>query len=161
VRTYEGRRTEFGCVVTVDGQPLDPRLDLVSHCPQGFEWGYARGTGSAQLALAIVVDHCHHVVADLYRHPGGGMSVDGLPLTRRAALQAVEDTAVKGHLMFKAMVTSRLPLDHWIMTAADVSKVLCRIGEATIGEGGRPTTAHGVLAVMAEGTAPPSSEEPS
>lgn len=35
--------------------PLDPRLDLISHSPNGFELGYA-GSGPAQLALAILAD---------------------------------------------------------------------------------------------------------
>lgn len=40
-------------VVSVAGRPLDPRLDLWNHSPDGFEWGYA-GSGPAQLALAIL-----------------------------------------------------------------------------------------------------------
>lgn len=32
--------------------PLDPRLDLRRHSPDGFEWGYC-GSGPAQLALAV------------------------------------------------------------------------------------------------------------
>ncbi len=36
--------------------PLDPRLDLRSHSPTGFQWGYG-GSGPAQLALAILADH--------------------------------------------------------------------------------------------------------
>jgi len=50
---FRGTRTEEGCVVTVDGAPLDPRLDLFNHSPTGFEWGYA-GSGPAQLSLAIL-----------------------------------------------------------------------------------------------------------
>lgn len=34
---------------------LDLRLDLESHSPSGFNWGYA-GSGPAQLALALVAD---------------------------------------------------------------------------------------------------------
>jgi len=41
--------------VTVDGQPLDPRLDIRNHSPTGFEVGYG-GSGPAQLALAILAD---------------------------------------------------------------------------------------------------------
>jgi len=33
--------------------PLDLRLDLSSHSPTGFHWGYC-GSGPAQLALAIL-----------------------------------------------------------------------------------------------------------
>jgi hypothetical protein len=35
--------------------PLNPRLDLARHSPDGFEWGY-HGSGPAQLALAILAD---------------------------------------------------------------------------------------------------------
>lgn len=34
---------------------LDPRLDLVSHSPDGFAWGY-EGSGPAQLSLALLAD---------------------------------------------------------------------------------------------------------
>jgi hypothetical protein len=53
-RVYEGRRTATGCVVTVDGKPLDPRLDLL-RLSDGFEWGYD-GNGPRQLALAVLAD---------------------------------------------------------------------------------------------------------
>lgn len=39
--------------VTVDGTPLDPRLDLRNSSPTGFSWGYG-GSGPAQLSLAIL-----------------------------------------------------------------------------------------------------------
>lgn len=52
---YEGRITEEGAVVTVDGRPLDPMLHIRSHSPTGFSWGYG-GSGPSQLALAILVD---------------------------------------------------------------------------------------------------------
>ena len=53
-KVYEGRRSLAG--VTVDGRPLDPRLDLHSLSRAGFEWGY-EGGGPGQLALAILADH--------------------------------------------------------------------------------------------------------
>jgi hypothetical protein len=56
MKTYEGRREGYAAIVTVDGAPLNPRLDLWNHSPTGFEWGYA-GSGPAQLALAILTDH--------------------------------------------------------------------------------------------------------
>ncbi len=34
---------------------LDPRLDLVNHSPDGFNWGYA-GSGPSQLAFALLVE---------------------------------------------------------------------------------------------------------
>ena len=39
--------------VTVNGRPLDLRLELRNHSPTGFCWGY-NGSGPAQLALAIL-----------------------------------------------------------------------------------------------------------
>lgn len=55
--TYRGvRRPDGQTEVTVDGQPLPLRLDLVNHSPTGFEWGYG-GSGPAQLALAILAHH--------------------------------------------------------------------------------------------------------
>ncbi|MBA7549682.1 hypothetical protein ES705_42174 [subsurface metagenome] len=35
--------------------PLEPSLKLYSHSPDGFQWGF-QGGGSAQLALAILLD---------------------------------------------------------------------------------------------------------
>ena len=54
--TYAGDRTIDGIVVTVDGQPLDQRLDLRMFSSNGFEWTY-EGDESRQLALAILADH--------------------------------------------------------------------------------------------------------
>jgi hypothetical protein len=61
--TYQGTVTpgEMNWTVTVDGEPLDPRNDLVNHSPDGLSWGYA-GSGPAQLGLAIL--------ADFYRKSG-------------------------------------------------------------------------------------------
>lgn len=42
--------------VLVNGEVLDPRLDLENKSPTGFAWGYP-GSGPAQLALAILADH--------------------------------------------------------------------------------------------------------
>lgn len=56
MKTYAGDRTIDGIVVTVDGRPLDPRLDLKTYSRMGFEWTY-EGDESRQLALAILADH--------------------------------------------------------------------------------------------------------
>ena len=56
MKTYAGDRTIDGIVVTVDGEPLDQRLDLRRFSENGFEWTY-EGPESRQLALAILVDH--------------------------------------------------------------------------------------------------------
>jgi hypothetical protein len=55
MKRYEGRRNGTAADVTVDGQPLNPRLDLWNHSSTGFEWGYP-GSGPAQLALALLAD---------------------------------------------------------------------------------------------------------
>ena len=54
--TYQGKREGCVTVVTVNGIPLNPRLDLWNHSPTGFEWGYG-GSGPAQLALALLAHH--------------------------------------------------------------------------------------------------------
>lgn len=59
MKRYIVERTERGVTVSVqcpDGfGPLRPRLDLRSHSPTGFEYGY-HGSGPAQLALALLAD---------------------------------------------------------------------------------------------------------
>ena len=67
MKRYEGKRTGFAVVVTVDGKPLNPRLDLHNHSPTGFEWGFG-GSGPAQLALAILAEHCDDVDEALNLH---------------------------------------------------------------------------------------------
>lgn len=55
---YRGRRDPAAPVgeeveVTVDGDALDKRYDLLSASPSGFEWAYG-GSGPAQLAIALL-----------------------------------------------------------------------------------------------------------
>ncbi len=57
MKTYKGVRSPQGCAVTVDDQPLDPRMDLGQSSDGGFEWGY-EGAGPRRLALALLADHC-------------------------------------------------------------------------------------------------------
>jgi hypothetical protein len=56
MKTYEGERGLSGALVTVDGAPLPPRMDLRCFNRTGFEWSYA-GPGPRQLALALLADH--------------------------------------------------------------------------------------------------------
>lgn len=56
MKTYIGVREGNRTTVTVNGEPLNPRLDLANKSPSGFEWGYL-GSGPAQLALAILADY--------------------------------------------------------------------------------------------------------
>jgi hypothetical protein len=55
MKTYEGRRTIDGVVVTVDGQPLDEHYEVKRLTKFGFEWTY-EGESPQQLALAILFD---------------------------------------------------------------------------------------------------------
>jgi hypothetical protein len=60
---YYGRRTEGGCQVFYNADPLmgpghllplGPSQAVQNHSPDGFEWGYG-GSGPAQLALALLL----------------------------------------------------------------------------------------------------------
>ena len=55
MKTYEGRRTIDGLVVTVDGKRLDEHYDVKRFTKYGFEWTY-EGESPQQLALAILYD---------------------------------------------------------------------------------------------------------
>ena len=56
MKTYEGRRTIDGLVVTVDGKPLPEHYDVKRFTKYGFEWTY-EGESPQQLALAILYDY--------------------------------------------------------------------------------------------------------
>ena len=55
MKTYEGKRTIDGLVVTVDGKPLPEHYDVKRFTRFGFEWTY-EGESPQQLALAILAD---------------------------------------------------------------------------------------------------------
>ena len=56
MKSFVGDRTIDGIKVTVDGRPLDQRLDLHRYTVNGFEWSY-EGPEPRQLALAILAEH--------------------------------------------------------------------------------------------------------
>ena len=56
MKTYQGRRTIDGLVVTVDGKPLSEHYEVERFTKYGFEWTY-EGESPQQLALAILYDH--------------------------------------------------------------------------------------------------------
>jgi hypothetical protein len=56
MKTYEGKRTIDGLVVTVDGRPLTEHYEVKRFTKIGFEWTY-EGDSPRQLALAILVDY--------------------------------------------------------------------------------------------------------
>jgi len=99
MKTYEGRRRFFTTKVTVDGRPLRPRLDLRSHSPAEFEWGYG-GSGPAQLALALLADHLEN-----------------------------EQEALNLYQRFKWRVVAQLPRHHWTLTSSQIDQVLQQIRE--------------------------------
>lgn len=70
------------------------RLDLANHSPTGFDWGY-RGSGPAQLALAIVAD---------------ATGDDAL------ALEVYQD--------FKAAIVAGMPGTRWKLTSAEVMETV-------------------------------------
>src|ERR1022692_1412541 len=94
---YEGRREGHAVIVTVDGRRLNPRLDLWNHSPTGFEWGYG-GSGPAQLALAILADHCGN-----------------------------DEQALNYHQRFKWMVIAELPGRGWTLTSQHIDMVLQKL----------------------------------
>lgn len=94
---YEGRRSGHTVEVSVDGQPLDPRLDLRNHSPSGFEWGYG-GSGPAQLALAILANH-----------------------------MANSEQALELYQSFKWEVITKLPMESWALTSDEIESAIQRL----------------------------------
>lgn len=90
MKRYEGRREGHAVFVTVDGRPLNPRLDLWNHSPTGFEWGYG-GSGPAQLALALLAD----CLGD-------------------------DEEAIGQHQDFKSLCVAQLAYAAWTLTDADI-----------------------------------------
>jgi uncharacterized protein DUF6166 len=106
MKRYEGRREGRAVTVTVDGRPLNPRLDLWNHSPTGFEWGYG-GSGPAQLALAILADHLGN---------------------NRQALDF--------HHRFKWAVIAELPGRGWRLTSLEIDAVLHTLQQVELLVGG-------------------------
>ena len=100
MKRYVGVRQGYAVTVTVDGRRLNPRHDLWNHSPSGFEWGYG-GSGPAQLALAILADHCGN-----------------------------DEEAFNFHHRFKWAVVAELPGRVWTLTSRDIEQVLQTLREA-------------------------------
>ena len=94
MNSYAGIREGHAIRVTVNGRPLNPRLDLWNHSPTGFEWGYG-GSGPAQLALALLADHLGN-----------------------------DDAAVSLHQDFKSQVVASLPHRGWTLTSEQIHNTL-------------------------------------
>lgn len=99
MKQYAGLREGYAITVTVDGRRLNPRLDLWNHSPAGFEWGYG-GSGPAQLALAILADHCGD-----------------------------DEQAFNFHHRFKWAVIAELPHRSWTLTSDGIEAILHRLRE--------------------------------
>src|SRR5260370_6743538 len=56
MKTYEGKRTIDGLVVTEDGRPLDEHYEVKRFTQFGVEWTYEGGEPQ-HLALAILFDY--------------------------------------------------------------------------------------------------------
>jgi hypothetical protein len=56
MKTYEGKRTMDGLVVTADGRPLPEHYEVKRFTTYGFEWTY-EGDSPQQLSLAILYDY--------------------------------------------------------------------------------------------------------
>jgi len=56
MKTYHGKRTIDGLIVTADGRPLAEHYDVRRFTRFGFEWTY-EGESPQQLALAILFDY--------------------------------------------------------------------------------------------------------
>ena len=99
MKQYAGRREGYAAIVTVDGHRLNSRLDLWNHSPSGFEWGYG-GSGPAQLALAILADHCGN-----------------------------DEQALNFYQRFKWAVIAELPYRGWTLTSDQIDQVLRSLRE--------------------------------
>ena len=86
-------------VLVLDASGVRPLRHFVRHSPSGFEWGYL-GSGCAELARCILLDH-YHV------HPANDPSQpDGLPVSYQA---------------FKQDVIARLPRTaSWSLTSGQI-----------------------------------------
>jgi hypothetical protein len=102
MKRYEGIRQGYAVTVTVDGRRLNPRRDLWNHSPTGFEWGYG-GSGPAQLALAILADHCGN-----------------------------DEQALNFYQRFKWAVIAELPGRGWTLTSEEIDQVLQKLQEQEI-----------------------------
>ena len=99
MKRYEGRRQGYAVSVTVDGRRLNPRFDLWNHSPTGFNWGYG-GSGPAQLALAILADHCQD-----------------------------DERALNFYQRYKWAVIAELPHREWIINSDDIDRALQSLRE--------------------------------
>jgi len=94
LKQYRGWREGHAVLVTVNDQPLNLRLEVCNHSPTGFEWGY-HGSGPAQLALALLIEHLEDT-----------------------------DQALALHQSFKQQVIAHLPFGGWTLTTTAIEEAL-------------------------------------
>lgn len=87
---------------------MRPLRHIPFHSPAGMEWGY-EGSGPADLALAILVDH-------LREHPPRTGWLAGEPFARWAA----RSQAFYHHHPFKRTFVAQFA-EHWELTDADIT----------------------------------------
>jgi len=104
MRFFVGLRPNHGPCVVYEARehtscPLDPRFDVRSHSPCGFEWGYC-GSGPAQLALAIM-----------------------------CAVTGDEKAAELLYQRFKAQIVAALPKGGWVLDETKIQEwIVSQIG---------------------------------
>jgi len=94
LKHYRGWREGHAVLVTVNDRPLNLHLEVCNHSPTGFEWGY-HGSGPAQLALALLIEHLED-----------------------------SEQALTLHQSFKQQVVARLPYAGWRLTTTEIEVAL-------------------------------------
>ena len=82
MKHYLGDRTIDGVKVTVDGGPLDPRLQVREFTRNGFEWSY-EGPEPRQLALALLADHLGDGALDAFAGLDAAITAKAAPAAKR------------------------------------------------------------------------------
>lgn len=92
---YRGERAKNGCAVTVNGNLLPHRADLINFSQGTFDWGLP-GDEAKQLALAILAHHCG----------------------------SDEQRAIDNYDEFKSLVIAHIPCDTWLMDREYIEQML-------------------------------------
>jgi hypothetical protein len=119
-KTYEGRwlspnevSAQGECLVKVNGKVLDPGASqkVYNHSPTGYSWGYG-GSGPAQLALAILLDHFSKGA------------------TKGEKYRQAKQQALTFHQDFKVQVVACWPQEEgWSITTTEIDQVINQIKE--------------------------------
>jgi len=108
MKTYVGNRSGGICEVWIEEngnrRDLPLYLHVRNHSPSGFEWGYG-GSGPAQLALALLVEH--------FTVDRG----DGMPWSNIEA-------ALHLYQRFKFKVVGGLDKKAWRLTTTDINRAI-------------------------------------